>query len=154
MRVRMTFIALIAAILAISAFCVCALLTQSWLFSKHVHIDINSGDIRWQVRLCSLKITDRIDESLLSQEARRLEIDVPTGRVWKSVGTRYIAGSGSGSYGITMGLGDALVQSMIAANTPDPERRVIIERFLSTLRTKTPHEVYARFIGLAEDVRE
>jgi hypothetical protein len=121
--------------------CVCSLFGSRWIFSEHMEIDINSGDTRCQVRLCSLKVVDRIDESLLSREAHRLGIDMPATREWKSGGTRFFGGEGYSPYGLILGAGDHLVERLNETNTPDQERRVILEKFMRVMRTQVPHEI-------------
>lgn len=48
-------------------------------------IDLNSGDIRVKKYAFSFKVKDRIFETYFSEEVRRLDIDIPKERVWKSV---------------------------------------------------------------------
>ena len=67
-----------------------AALVFAWLFRtqppmvvKHTDLDINSGDVRYQVSVCGLPVKNRVMESSLSREVRRLNIVVPPERVWK-----------------------------------------------------------------------
>ena len=153
MKSSVASVALITGIVAICVFCGCLLLGKAWVFSETVEIDINSGDTRHQIRVCSVKTKDEIEQSLLSREAARLAIDIPTTRQWKSGGMRLIGGSRSAAYGITIGAGDQLVKLLVETNAPLAERRDVLERFLAILRTGTPHEIDRELYLLSEEVR-
>jgi hypothetical protein len=133
--------------------CLWPLLGRPWLFAEYRDIDLNSGDLRRRVYLCSLQIADDVEESLLSQEARRLDIDIPVARMWKPVEIKYIRGHADGDYGVTAKAGDTLVKALAKANTPDPERRAILEDFLMTLQVEQPREIYQRLYELLQEVK-
>jgi hypothetical protein len=106
-------------------------------------VDINSGDFRHRVCLCyepigSLPVKkSKISESPLSHEVRRLGIHVPAERAWrtafedgrKDVFVDYV-------YGSLVAMFDKMLWLLDETKTSDKERRVTLEKFMTSLRTR------------------
>ena len=57
------------------------------LYINHYDIDINSGDGRHQIYICSFRVKNQIHQTTFSQEVRRLGIPVSEKRIWKCFST-------------------------------------------------------------------
>jgi len=102
-------------------------------------MDINSGDWRYQEHRGDRLVKSEVHESALSQEARRLNIDLPPERRWKPMaksqpGRFY----GDYAYGFLLGVCNDLVRTLAQARAPDDERRVVLESFLAMLQADDP----------------
>ena len=117
------------------------LYSQPWMFIRQTDLDINSGDLRYEVRVCYVPIRREISESVLSREVRRLGIAIPTKRAWQPAflqrrEPRFV----SYWYGtIVKGVFQELVEVFDQAHIPDKERTVILGNFMNSLRGDEPH---------------
>jgi hypothetical protein len=102
-------------------------------------IDINSGDLRGVRAVAAGPPPYVIIESKLSKELRRLGIPIPAERQWKVAG-RMSAG-GMDVYYQYESL-PAVIQRLMAtlddADAPDEERRDVLWRFMTSLRSDKP----------------
>lgn len=105
------------------------------LYINHYDIDINSGDGRHQIYLCSFLIKNQIQPNPFSQELRRLGIPVSEKRIWKnfSTGTLNIRCISS-HYAKIYGQNASIVKILNAANAPDQDRIDIMQRALAILQ--------------------
>jgi len=140
MKASAVSIVIAAAIMAVVLLCLWPLLGQSWFYVKYTDIDLNSGDLRHQGRVCSLVVSTRIEESPLSREVRRLGIAVPANRVWThAFEGRLVRGvCADYYYGRIFSYGRQLLMLLDLANAADEERRAVVERFITSLRTGNP----------------
>lgn len=99
-------------------------------------MDINSGDIRHAVHVFRLRVKGEIQESDLSREVRRLGIDIPATRVWKRAFESYLVEGRSinWKYGHVDVASDQLLGILDETNASDEERRVVLEKFMASLR--------------------
>jgi len=110
-------------------------------------MDINSDDIRHCVFLrCpwmgDLPVRSTVHESVLAQEVQRLGITIPAKRIWRLMDRHYNGVFEDGVYGLFVsGVPRYLFSILDKTQPPDEERRVILERFLTSLRTEEPHLV-------------
>lgn len=122
------------------------------LFRSYDDIDIHSADTRHRTYVLFVQTSNDIQQSLLSVEASRLGIGIPVPRVWKLANAKYFRRHGDCKYGILLKSGDTLVEALVRAGTADDERRIVVNEFLVSLRTESPHEVYKCLCGLLERV--
>jgi hypothetical protein len=104
-----------------------------------VDIDINSGDLRYHGDSSAAAKTT-ISESRLSREVRRLGIPIPRPRNWQ---TLYLKASDSNihvqfAYPEVVQAADMLLDLLAGVAETDDERRAVLERFMTSLRTQTP----------------
>ena len=106
-------------------------------------MDINSGDIRHCVFLrCpwlgDMPVKSTVHESRLSQEARRLGLGIPSTRAWRLMDRHYDGVFEDGVYGLcASGVPNLLLRILDETKTPDAERRAILEKFMTSLRTRS-----------------
>jgi len=125
----------------------------SWGRTTSSDMDINSGDYRYQEFRGDRLVKSEIHESALSQEARRLGIDLPAERRWKPMHRNRPGGRHEDSaYGFVMGVGNDLVRILAATNRPDDERRVVLAEFLTMLHRDGPLQVWDRGYFLILDI--
>ncbi len=111
-------------------------------------MDINSGDSRYQEYRGDRLVKSEIRESALSNEARRLGISLPAERKWEPMHRNRPGNWAHGptyedyACGFLMGVCNDLVRILAEAKTPDDERRVVLEKFLTMLRTGDPNRVW------------
>jgi hypothetical protein len=107
-----------------------------WGLRQEGAMDITSGDYRYRVYFCGIPVKSEIEESSLSREVRRLGIAVPAKRQWRRM-WRYYGGVHSDScYGFAMGHCDELVSLFERTNAGDEERRDVLGRLMTALRTQ------------------
>jgi hypothetical protein len=111
-------------------------------------MDINSGDFRYQEYCGDRLVRSEIRESALSKEARRLGISLPAERKWQPMHRNRPGNWVHGptyedcAYGFLMGVCNDLVRILNEANTPDDERRVVLGKFLTMLRTEDSNRMW------------
>ncbi len=141
---------LAAAVLLLLGLGIWPLLGQSWVFLRSTDLDINSGMLRHQVHVLSVRVRERKEESALSREVRRLGIvtaEMPLwkrtseSRLWRGIHVCYI-------YGGVLARATELVMSLELAEAPDDERREVLQRFMVALQSADPQhaEQQARLI--------
>ncbi len=137
MKVSQAWILSVAIMFGILVFSVWTLLEQPWLFLSTRDVDICNGDTRDQVRVCSLVVQTRIQESALSREVRRLGIGIPQTRTWKRAFEGRLVNTIQTDYyhGSALMWCDTLVHILDQAKAPDDERRIILEKLMATLQT-------------------
>jgi hypothetical protein len=125
-------------ILAVLAFGVLWLLGEPWVFSTNGEMDINSGDMRARACLFGVPIKSRIHESSLSEEIRRLGIAIPATRVWRRTGQNCVVQRTivDSKYCRVLVSCEQLLSMLDQVNAPDEERRMVLERFMTSLRTE------------------
>jgi hypothetical protein len=103
-------------------------------------MDINSGVLRHQVRVLTLPVAEEKEDSRLSHEVRRLGIVTPEtplwkrtseSRLWRGIHVCHI-------YGGVLARATELVMSLELAETPDGERREVLQRFMTALQSADP----------------
>jgi hypothetical protein len=134
------------------------LLAQPWVCNICTAIDINSGDLRRQIYICSFQVKDEIEESSFSREVRRLGIGIPATQVWKSAQSRALLPGIDNwcPYGSVVPMCDYLVELLQQSNLSEQDQRMILERFLATLHTGTPRdltEFLSRLVGYIKGVQ-
>jgi len=100
---------------------------RPWVFNFNTDIDINSGDFRDRVCVFCAPVKDRVYDSELSREVRRLGVGIPATRVWKRMGQKYIR---------VLISCEELLNTLNEVKAPDEERRVVLERLMTSLRTE------------------
>jgi hypothetical protein len=149
-------IALSAGILLVLLLFLWPLLGQPWVFIKYTDVDLNSGDLRTQVRLCTLAVKTEIKPSNLSREVRRLGIDVPATHLWKHafesrlVNRSYV----DYSYGRVVVACNVLVDLLASANAPDEERRTVLKSLMASLQTGDSRRAYGQARSLMNEMGE
>jgi hypothetical protein len=103
---------------------------------KEGAVDITSGDDRYRVYFCCIPVKSEIGESPLSREVRRLGIAVPAERQWRHMWSHYGGVYTDSFYGFAMARCDALVTLLESANAADEERRDVLVRLMTVLRTQ------------------
>ncbi len=131
---------LLIAGLAVVGLCLCLLSGARWVFLRAMDMDINSGVLRHQVRALTLPVAEKKEYSRLSREVRRLGI-VPLEkplwkrmserRLWQDIHVCHI-------YGGVLARATELVMSLELAETPDDERREVLQRFMTALQSADP----------------
>jgi hypothetical protein len=150
-KLRLSHVALATVVLTV-LWCVW-LLRPPELSHRTFEMDLNCGDIRSRTYVCNVRVRTTIRESLLSKEMRRLGIDVPKTRRWVPIGVDSKVSEFLSVYHDLPGIYHRLVELLRKTNTPDEERRVILEKAMSGLRTpltgssslpeaRIPHLVY------------
>jgi hypothetical protein len=152
MKRHRVVILVISAVAAAILVCMQPDLTLACVYGAYDDIDVHSADTRHRVHMFCVRTSSEIRQSLLSQEAHRLGIAIPTPRVWKLANARYLRRHADCPYGVLLKSGDTLVDAFVKARTADDERRIIVNEFLMSLRTERPHEVYRCLCGLLERV--
>jgi hypothetical protein len=104
-------------------------------------VDITTGDYRNRVYVCGVPVKSETWESLLSREVRRLGVAVPVEREWKYMGRHFGGVYRDSSYGFMMGPCENLVAVLEETNTPDEERRAILDKLMKMLRAEEPDHV-------------
>jgi len=123
-------------------------------------MDINSGDVRHCVFLrCpwigDVPVKSAVHDSRLSQEARRLGIDIPSTRAWRLMDRHYEGVFEDRVYGLfVFGVSKRLLAILDETNTPNEERRVILERFLTSMRTQEWHRAADRGYVMIADIAD
>jgi len=125
---------------------------------RYTQIDRYSGDITSLTYLCGVPIRRNIRESALSSEARRLGMDLPHARKW----LRHSQDPNAPSSRVeSFGLGeqvweecDHLVLRLAQTGTPDEERRAILEKILTSLRTERLSDTEWRAVMMIADIDE
>lgn len=128
----------------------CPLSGARWVFLRATDMDINSGALRHQVRVLTLPVAEEKEDSRLSREVRRLGIVTPEtplwkrtseSRLWRGIHVCHI-------YGGVLARATELVMSLELAETPDDERREVLQRFMVALQSADPQhaEQQARLI--------
>lgn len=156
MKPRAAWITCAVAVLAVVLLCLWPLLGRSWFFVKYADIDLNSGDLRHQVRVCSLVVSTRIEESPLSREVRRLGIPVPANRAWRhAFEGRLVRGVCVDYwYGSVYVQIHTLLSLLDQTKTPDEERRVILTELMTSLQTGDPHVAREQTFILMGDIAD
>jgi hypothetical protein len=149
-------ILLLGILLAVVLLWLHPLLGHPWIFSAHEDIDINSGDIRHQVYVCSFRVKDGIEESAFSREVRRLGIAIPTPPVWKRVQTRFLVSSicVDYTYGPAIGACNSLLAVLTESNASDQDRRIILQKFLATLQNATARTIMEGLHESLENIKK
>lgn len=132
---------LLIAGLVVAGLGLCPLLGARWVFLRATDMDINSGVLRHQVRVLTLPVAEEKEDSRLSREVRRLGIVTPETPLWRGIHVCYI-------YGGVLARATELVMSLELAETPDDERREVLQRFMTALQSADPQhaEQQARLI--------
>jgi hypothetical protein len=153
MKPNLPTMALAGMVLLLLTLCLWPVLGQPWIFSRCIDLDINSGDLRRQVRVFSLTVSTQIEESDVSREVRRLGIEVPAERVWKTAFQSHLVQSRHVNcrYGGVFVLCAQVLLFLDEAHAPDEERRAVMERLMAHLRTGDPRLVReVNYLLLAE----
>jgi hypothetical protein len=87
---------------------------------------------------CESSLKSEIQESDLSREVRRLAIDIPATHVWKRAFESYLVEGRyiNCKYGSVCVGYHQLLSILDEVKAPDDERRVILEKFMTSLRTE------------------
>jgi hypothetical protein len=106
-------------------------------------LDLNSGAFRYQEDSTASSGKTTIVESPLSREVRRLGIKVPETRNWQPM---YIEKHNGGLhadfiYPKVVQVANQLLRLLEKTGTADNERRLILEKFMMSLRTEDPSRV-------------
>ncbi len=112
-----------------------------WGLMEESAVDVTTGDYRNRVYVCGVPVKGETWESLLSREVRRLGVAVPAEREWKYMGRHFGGVHRDSSYGFMMGPCESLVVILEETNTPDEERRAILDKLMKMLRTEEPDHV-------------
>ena len=140
--------------LAVVGLCLCPLLGARWVFLRATDMDINSGVLRHEVRVLSLRVAEEKEDSRLSREVRRLGIVPPEtplwkrtseGRLWRGIHVCHI-------YGGVLARATELVMSLELAETPDDERRQVLQRFMTALQSADPQHVEQQARLIADEI--
>jgi hypothetical protein len=83
-KTKIIFLLLLCLIVFYSLLVSLRLLTGQDLYRIKISYDLNSGDYRYKKYIYTIKIEDKIMMSEFSKELRRLNIDIPDERIWKS----------------------------------------------------------------------
>ncbi len=146
----------VGVVLLLLCLCLLPLLGQPWVFIKSTDVDLNSGDLRTQVRVCTLAVKTEIKPSNLSREVRRLGIDVPATHLWKHafgsclVNRSYV----DSSYGRVVSECTMLVDLLASANAPDEERRTVLKSLMASLQTGDSRQAYSQARSLMREFGE
>lgn len=137
----MSFIALASTLITL-------LLCAWWLHDepcrliRSTEIDIGSGDLRDRLdvqwgTIATLPVRRVIRESPLSREARRLGISQHGARLWRLAFVKHATDEPHVDYGYAyvVEVSGQLAKFLRETNTPDNERRAIIEKYLTAMRT-------------------
>ena len=108
------------------------------------HVDINSGDVRGAT----------IAETPLSKEVRRLGIAVPAERKWMLMSSHNDGTYVDSVYRFVPGVGAMLVRLLDETHTPDEERRVTLEKFMTNLRTEGPLQAQTQGYLLIQEIAD
>lgn len=132
------------------------LLGQPWIFCRGTDIDINSGDVRRAVHVLRLRVKGEIQESDLSREVRRFGIAVPGTRVWKRAFERPLVEGVhiDYSYGRVVATCRQLFCVFELTQASDQERRVALEKLMTSLRTGNPDQAQDQLLLLMEEIGE
>ncbi len=147
---------MVGAFLLLLCLCLLPLLGHPWVFIKYTDVDLNSGDLRTQVRVCTLAVKTEIKPSNLSREVRRLGIDVPATHLWKHafesrlVNRSYV----DYSYGRVVSACGTLVDLLASANAPDEERRTVLKSLMASLQTGDSRQAYGQARSLMNEMGE
>lgn len=141
----------IALVLLLLLLCVWPLLGQFWVFERRIDVDIHSGDFRKEVAVFRLRITEKISTSEFSTEVRRLGLQTSEKPAWKfmsrqGLGRRHRSSDYLGAYD-QMNL---MVRLLDALETPDEERKAILEAALQSLQAGQPDKIRLQLDTLAE----
>jgi hypothetical protein len=130
------------------------LLGEPWVFRRCTDIDLNSGGTRDVAYVFSLCVKNRIQESDLSREVRRLGIDVPGTRVWKRAFESYLVEGVyiDYSYGGVVATCGQLLRILDLTEASDQERRVALEMLLTSLRTGDPRQTQDQLHLLMDEI--
>ncbi len=125
-------------LLVVFVFGVWWLLGERWVFSSNGEMDINSGDLRERVCVFGVPVKNEVYESALSHEIRRLGVAIPATRVWKRTGQSCLVQRSSINFRyrhVLMGCDD-LLDILDEVKAPDEERRAVLERLMTSVRTE------------------
>jgi len=120
----------------------------SWERTTSSDMDINSGDWRYQECRGKRLVKNEMHESALSNEARRLGISLPAERKWKPMHRNRPGGWAHGptyedyAYGFVLSVCNDVVRILAETKTPDDERHVVLEKFLTMLRADDPDRLW------------
>lgn len=153
MQPNITTISLAIIGLFLLVLCIWPLLGQPWLLSRSRDLDINSGRLRRQTRVFSLRFGEKTEESALSREIRRLGIQTPATPVWKRTGESYLVRSKfvNYAYGGLYATSGQLLAILELVKAPDDERRSVLTRFMSALQSgDARHAKHQAWLLMAE----
>lgn len=122
-----------------------------------LEIDLNSGDVRgWRYHADGTAHCG-VYESALSKEARRLGISIPEQRDWFRVSggprTFFESEIKQAAMGLLRG-GSELVRQLDEVQARDEERRDVLERFMTSMRTEPPPVAIGRGRMLIAEIRK
>lgn len=119
-------------------------------------IDINSGDVRGVRPTADGSSRYGIHESELSKEVRRLGIPIPDQREWVPIG----GASGLGGmhvdyiYSRWLRTTRVLLDLLDKVNAPDEERRAVLQRLMTSLRTEKAPDAIDTVYALIVEVTD
>ncbi len=147
---------LVAAVLLLLGLGIWPLLGQSWVFLRSTDLDINSGMLRHQVHVLSVRVRERTEESALSRELRRLGIQTPSIPIWKRADeSRLVRGIFvEYSYGSVRAEAMALVMRLDLMEMADGDRRVVLGRFMAALQSGDPDRARQQAWLLTDEIEK
>jgi hypothetical protein len=156
MRATSPTVWMVGTVLLLLCLCLLPLLGHPWVFIRYTDVDLNSGDLRTQVRVCTLAVKTEIKPSNLSREVRRLGINVPDTRVWKRAYERRLVSRihVDYSYGRVVVACNVLVDLLASANAPDEERRTVLKSLMASLQTGDSRQACGQARSLMNEMGE
>lgn len=147
---------LAAAVLLLLGLGIWPLLGQSWVFLRSTDLDINSGMLRRQVHVLSVRVKERKEESALSREVRRLGIQTPSMPIWKRADeSRLLRGVFvEYSYGGVLAEATALVMRLDLMEMADRDRRVVLGKFMAALQSGDPDRARQQAWLLTDEIEK
>jgi hypothetical protein len=142
--------------LLLLAVCLWPLLGQSWVFLRSTDLDINSGRLRHQVHVLSVRVCERTEESALSREIRRLGIQTPSMPIWKCAGESRLVRSVfvNYRYGGVLAEATTLVMELDLMEMADEDRRVVLGKFMEALQSGDPERAQQQAWLLKDEIGE
>ena len=123
-----------------------------WLFRVDRSVDVNSGDVLRQVRICGVQVGETAEATAFSDEMRRLGVQMPEDRRWERLSVQALGGRTLVSYsrdGILTRC-SFLVRVMQELDLPHDERIAVLRKALASLEVGDSEGIDSLSQSLAE----